>query len=519
MTPVGKLSIGVILAALGFASPANADLAFVKSPNKLGSAHAIAPLGGRLTCRAPTYSSNPAPLRSKFDSNGDVFLLNFDGTLASTNRSRSLAAICVALKVWPTLRSNAMTLGMDPDDFDWERDGGAEDENDGDRSREWLLRKLSALSSITQQGNSPDAMLGCDSVLLARLLLEEQLLDGGRSNGRGGKYGGKFHPPSSASEDGGGPGGRPKVGSRPLTVGELYANWEELRDVTRMKYPFTEKLPGGKVMRKDPLPEIRHHLKELLSVSDREEMQRKFLPSWQSLAYDILFDYSCQSNDGNISLRQNTMLLLGHDSQVPWVLTTLSSLGCAMDVKLDLELLARGGMANNLCMNVSDAESNGWNVKVIVTTSDKAQKHIMQQQEECGKKEGASDHTKPSLLVVVPNLENEESHSNMIERIVTDFNSNETELNRNVYVTHSSLEVLKQCKSFLGDDAPMLSQGLRKCILPHTKTAVTLFVPEWADNIHPSQQNDAEMDPWLNLVSEEQFLELISARIVEASLA
>jgi len=42
---------------------------------------------------------------------------------------------------------------------------------------------------------------------------------------------------------------------------------------------------------------------------------------------------------------------------------------------------------------------------------------------------------------------------------------------------------------------------------------VTLFLPGWADNIHPTEQNDGEMDPWLNFVSEEQFLELISARI------
>ena len=61
--------------------------------------------------------------------------------------------------------------------------------------------------------------------------------------------------------------------------------------------------------------------------------------------------------------------------------------------------------------------------------------------------------------------------------------------------------------------SPLLSEGLRKCSLPQTNTAVTLFLPEWADNVHPNQQNDAEMDPWLNSVSEEQFLELISARI------
>jgi len=428
-------------------------------------------------------------------------------------------AICVALKVWPTLQSNMLDLGMDPDGFDWECNKNIEYDNDEEgQSSEWLLKKLSALSSITQQGNSLDAMLGCDAVLLARLLLEEQSLDGGRLNGRGGKYGGKFHP-SSTSDDDEGAGEKSKVGSRPLTVGELYANWGELRDVAPMKYPFIEELSDGTLKRNDPLPKIRQYLKELFSVAHRGEMRSKILPSWQDLAYDILFDYNSQSNDDSISLRQNTMLLLGHDAQIPWALTTLSSLGCALDVESDLEFSVGGEiMAKNLCLN-SNTESDGWNMKVIVTSSDKARKHIMQQQEKDGKKDGSSDDIKPSLLLVVPNPQKEETHSNMIEQIVNDFNSNsETEFNRNTFVIHSSLEVLKQCKLFLGDDAPILSQGLRKCILPHTNMAVTLFLPEWADNVHPSQQNDGEMDPWLNLVREEQVLELISARVIGAPM-
>ena len=64
--------------------------------------------------------------------------------------------------------------------------------------------------------------------------------------------------------------------------------------------------------------------------------------------------------------------------------------------------------------------------------------------------------------------------------------------------------------------SPTLFQGLRKCFLPQSNTAVTLLLPEWADNVHPTQQNDGEMDPWLNLISEELLLELISARILVA---
>ena len=63
---------------------------------------------------------------------------------------------------------------------------------------------------------------------------------------------------------------------------------------------------------------------------------------------------------------------------------------------------------------------------------------------------------------------------------------------------------------------PRLVQGQRTCILPHAATAVTLFLPQWAETVHPKQQDDAEMDPWLNLVGEDQLLELVSGRVVAA---
>lgn len=63
--------------------------------------------------------------------------------------------------------------------------------------------------------------------------------------------------------------------------------------------------------------------------------------------------------------------------------------------------------------------------------------------------------------------------------------------------------------------SPILSRGIRKCFLPGSSTtSVNLLLPEWADNIHPTQKNDAVMDPWLNIVTETQFLESITAKIV-----
>lgn len=458
---------------------------------------------------SPPPSSTPV-----FRENVDVFLWSFEA-LVSANRSRSWMAVCTALRVWPCLESNMRELGIDPEFFGSEPSKIPEGIFDAEeKPHDWLLRKLSALASITQQGDSPDAMLGCDAVLLSRLLLEEQRLDCGRSNGRGGKYGGNFHP-SVASDTRAGE--RPRAGSRPLTVGELYENWHEIKDVTRRKYPFVEDLSDGAPKRTDPLPKIRQCLTELYCMVHRQGIQSNTLPSWQHLAYDVLFQCDSQNNGNSNHLLKNTMLLLGHEAQIPWALTTLSTL-CAPNVDSDVVLTSRGDPVNNWAL-ISQSESN-YRMKVVVTTSENAQSAMERQGGVGGKDSGDSDDsdTQPSLLLVVPDSSKGQTHSNMIEQIVNDFNRHaDANSNRNVFVTHSSLEVLKRCKSFLGDDAPRLVQGQRTCSLPHTAMTVTLFFPRWADTVHPSQQNDAQMDPWLNLVGEDQLLELVSGRVVAAS--
>lgn len=69
---------------------------------------------------------------------------------------------------------------------------------------------------------------------------------------------------------------------------------------------------------------------------------------------------------------------------------------------------------------------------------------------------------------------------------------------------------------------PILHRGMRKCFLPSSpsgssRTSVDLLLPEWADSIHLIHRNEAEMDPWLNIVTESQFLESITAKIVSTS--
>ena len=384
-------------------------------------------------------------------------------------------AIRAAFKVWPSLIDTAQTLGVDTNSFD-------------DDSWSWLIEKLCALSSITQQGNSPDKMLGCDAVFLVRVLLEEQLLDGGRSNGRGGKYGGRFHPGAldGVKSDGS------VVGSRPLTVGELMVNWRELREVMQFKYPYIDEETKGK---KDPMPVVRQVLREMHVNEVQLEQQ-----SWHPIAYDALFEY--QNSESN-ELRQNSILLLGHEAQLPIALTALATMDLSYTVETDLDR-ELPGVDKMQFDNVGD-------ITLTITSSGNACDHFINR------------NNGPSIILVVPKSQEQETPSDMVRRIVFDFNAKNLSFSNNldeadetnIFVVHSSLDVLGQCKLFLDDDPPILSRGVRKCFLPGSKTtSVNLLLPEWADNIHLAQKNDAEMDPWMNILTETQFLESITAKIV-----
>ena len=55
---------------------------------------------------------------------------------------------------------------------------------------------------------------------------------------------------------------------------------------------------------------------------------------------------------------------------------------------------------------------------------------------------------------------------------------------------------------------PIMHRGHRRCFLSGSETtSVNLYLPEWADNVHPTDLIDSEMDPWLNIVNEAQLFE------------
>lgn len=178
----------------------------------------------------------------------DIFVLSFDGVIASTVRHRADLAIEVALNIWPHLQGLLLTSG----------------DNASSANEIWLINKMTACAYVTR-GKSNDGLLGCDEVLLARLLLEEQALDAKKSMGKKGKYASKFHPSSNirnhASEESedSSTEGTTNRGSRPLTVGEICENWNTggcLRDTLRTRY---------NVSGKDPLPIIREEIQTCLA--------------------------------------------------------------------------------------------------------------------------------------------------------------------------------------------------------------------------------------------------------------
>lgn len=178
----------------------------------------------------------------------EIFILSFDGVLAQTSRWRAHMGLAVALRTWPFLKNEERYRHLISLD---------------ETGQNWIINKMIALShALRSDGN---AMMGCDEVLLARMLLEEQALDQGRSDGSLGKYGSQFHPRKSYHSTSN------KNGSRPLTVGEISANWIEgacLRDTIRTKYS---------IQRRDPIPIIQDNISTFL----KEEVSLYF--------YSIIF--------------------------------------------------------------------------------------------------------------------------------------------------------------------------------------------------------------------------------------
>jgi hypothetical protein len=143
-----------------------------------------------------------------------VVLLNWEGCIADTVDWRIQSGLDAATQAWPQL----------PDKLDTY-------END-----DWIRRKMAALSHIFNDGLGNS--LSCDYALLARLIVEEQELDQGRSVGKTGKYASLYHPQQQQQQQQNTQVST-SAGTRPLTTGEIASNWGAgamLRETLLAKY-------------------------------------------------------------------------------------------------------------------------------------------------------------------------------------------------------------------------------------------------------------------------------------------
>eukprot|EP00520_Triparma_pacifica_P004498 CAMPEP_0118666970 /NCGR_PEP_ID=MMETSP0785-20121206/19517_1 /TAXON_ID=91992 /ORGANISM="Bolidomonas pacifica, Strain CCMP 1866" /LENGTH=263 /DNA_ID=CAMNT_0006561353 /DNA_START=66 /DNA_END=857 /DNA_ORIENTATION=- len=98
----------------------------------------------------------------------------------------------------------------------------------------WLRQKMLDTCPVLSREK-----LDVHLTMLARLCLEEQLVDRNGSTGSGGNYGSKYHPRENIGGEGDEDSGQSIGGTRPLTRGELTANWPDILDVLITKYEMT----------------------------------------------------------------------------------------------------------------------------------------------------------------------------------------------------------------------------------------------------------------------------------------
>lgn len=442
---------------------------------------------------------------------GDVVVLSYDGTVADTAETNALLAIDVVLSLWPELIQ--LYIGIDDGSINEAGsetpDEGPESPGDDEESEaesrgccnaggggggggDWLLNKVMALAPA--MGSDPDALMGCDAVLLARMLLEEQRLDSGRSAGCTGKYGSKFHPSSSgaADHDGGdddadADAGRDwrgnANGSRPLTVGEVRANWSTgalLRETARVRYNIDGR---------DPMPFIREEI-ELLR---REESSIYPTPPLNQAVVDVLSSGAGAGGDDDGG--KTVVICVGHSCHIPAALESLSKVNNSIRVAEQMEddedtMLLNGGG-----------------------------------------------------IVIVPPRHDRESHREIVQHITervaasaaasTTLDDGDTEAvavaieerraPKSVYLVHSSSGVLNDCKRhLLGDDRPRLMDGILRTPVANGRVQLSLLLPTWADNVDKQHENDAEMDPWLGVLNEKDVQKFLvgseaDARLIEAA--
>ena len=347
------------------------------------------------------------------------YIVSYDGAIANTARARCRLCLGVALRCWPSLCDRV----------------GVESTNesviDNIEKWTWVLNKMEALvPAMSNDGTDAGGLsVMVDLVMLARLVLEEQQLDDGRNSGRGGKYGGKYHPQQEkeqmALSDAGPSKSSTPVGSRPLTVGEVGANWlggGHLRDTVRVKYAIDKK---------DPFPIVREHVVMALGDAD-DDLKIRGTSEMTPRANLQLLSLMKKSGD--------SVILLDHEDRT-----------------------------NEAYQFLKDA--GGMPLKTIAPSGD-------------------------------------DSELDMLKSLV--LKTDENDGPKRICIIHHSLSLLQRLKTLFGGDSPRLRGGYAE--IPNASIEVGLFLPAWSDCTSLQQENDAIMDPWLNVLTEDDLSRMLEAQ-------
>jgi len=241
----------------------------------------------------------------------EVFVVAWDGCLADTVAWRSQVGLQAAVQAWPEEELEAVVAAY-PDPT-------------------WLYNKLAAIAHVLCGGtgarDNPYSTT-CEFALAARLLLEEQKLDNGGSNGIGGKYASRFHPRKAQNSDNddwenknrrkGTRRNTSNRNSRPLTVGEIASNWAEggmIRDALQIRYHCN--------YYEDPMPVLQAKIDALLS--DEESTAEQNTPSLLEAIRDAVL-HACQDSDRQL------IVTVGHTSELQTAKASLE--GASIDCRL-----------------------------------------------------------------------------------------------------------------------------------------------------------------------------------------
>lgn len=400
----------------------------------------------------------------------EFFVIDWDGCVADARDWRIQAALTITKEVWPHLDLDLDVAAPPPVNANYTT-------NHLENKNQWLINKLKALSHIFYSPD-PQFSLTCEYALATRLLVEEQALDEGRSNGRTGKYSSRYHPqqlqpppssssttsePQSSSSSSSSSIERrrqssPSSGSRPLTVGEIAANWGNggmLRDTLVTRYH---------VRYHNPMPELQAALDRYLAKTRHWDSPNTTAPHTPPR---LLPDLQYLLQDWHKNRRRAVILLwVSHPSDLPAAMESLAVAHIPCRILPSLQHVLRAH-----------------SVSVLVPTAS----------------------TLHDLLQVCP----KES---------------------DVYRVSASWETLQGAIPLMGDDVPQQQLQLQQSQLGAGGSCYStgwwglgrtlygsnlcLAYADWAATVHPTLQAAATMNPWTRLLPLTELEELVSFQMI-----